>query len=337
MVAINGSLEAALQKVPRVRMSCLPTPLMPLHNLERALGCQGVYIKRDDLTGLGPGGNKLRSLEFILGEAALQGADTIIASGPLQSNMCTLAAAACASANLRCVLVHNGEEPEQPTGNILLNQLLGAQSHYLGNVTAEARTDYVRQLFQSLSKQCRPYVVENGATTGVGALGYTNASLEMAVQFEQQGLRDVTLFAPGGNGGVATGLIYGNALLGFPFRVVIISVEDDRDTLRAHILHTIDEVQEVLGLPFPCQRLEDACVLDDSYRGAGWGENTPESSRIILDFARQEGIMLENVYNSKVMVGMQDYIRKGKVTGPVCYLHTGGFGSLFAQYESKID
>lgn len=161
--------------------------------------------------------------------------------------------------------------------------------------------------------------------------------MELATQFEQRGLHDVTLFAPGGNGGVATGLIYGNALLGFPFRVVFISVEDDRNTLRAHIFRTICQTQEVLGLPFPCQQLEDACILDDSYRGDGWGKNTMESSRTILSFARQEGILLENVYNSKVMVGMQDYIRRGKVTGPVCYLHNGGFGSLFAQYESKID
>lgn len=329
--SIKQDLETALQQVARTQFACLPTPLMRLHNLERQLGYDGLYIKRDDLTGLGPGGNKLRSLEFIVGEAAAKGRDTLIASGPLQSNLCTLAAAACASAGLRCVLVHNGAEPEHPTGNVLLNQLLGAQSHYIGNVSAQERTDYVHQLAQSLSAHCNPYVIENGATTGTGALGYTNAALELARQFEQQGLRDVTLFAPGGNGGVATGLIYGNALLGFPFRVVIISVEDDRDTLRDHILHTISELQEVLGLPFQHQ-LEDACILDDSYRGAGWGANTPESSRIIPDFARTEGILLENVYNSKVMVGMQDYIQKRKISGPVCYLHTGGFGSLFAQY-----
>lgn len=131
-------------------MSCLPTPLMPLHSLERELGYHGVYIKRDGLTGLGPGGNELRSLEFIVGEAVSQGKDTLIASGPLQSNLCTLAAAACANAGLRCILVHNGVESEHPVGNVLLNQLLGARSYYLGNVTEKSRADYVRQLTQSL-------------------------------------------------------------------------------------------------------------------------------------------------------------------------------------------
>lgn len=329
--SIKSELETALQKVARTQLACLPTPLMRLHNLERQLDYKGLYIKRDDLTGLGPGGNKLRSLEFIVGAAVASGKDTLIASGPLQSNLCTLTAAACANAGLRCILVHNGAEPPHPTGNVLLNQLLGAQSYYIGNVSAQERTDFVHQLVQSLAGRCNPYVIENGATTGAGALGYTSAVPELAQQFEQQGLRDVTLFAPGGNGGVATGLIYGNALLGFPFRVVIISVEDDRDTLREHILHTMSELQEILRLPFR-HHLEDACTLDDSYRGEGWGVNTPDSSQMILDFAQTEGILLENVYNSKVMVGMQDYIRKRRISGPACFLHTGGFGSLFAQY-----
>ena len=96
--SIKQDLETALQQVARTQFACLPTPLMRLHNLERQLGYDGLYIKRDDLTGLGPGGNKLRSLEFIVGEAAAKGRDTLIASGPLQSNLCTLAAAACAGA-----------------------------------------------------------------------------------------------------------------------------------------------------------------------------------------------------------------------------------------------
>ena len=326
------SLEAALSQVERVSLAALPTPLEPLSNWEKELGHASIWIKRDDLTGLGPGGNKLRSLEFLAGHAIAQGKDTLIASGPLQSNLCTLTAAACAKLGLRCVLVHNGAKPDRAEGNVLLNQLLGAESHYLGEVDSTERERYVEALFQKLSGTCRPYVIRNGATTGRGALGYTNAAPELAAQFQARGLQNVTLFAPGGNGGVATGLIYGNALLGFPFQVVIISVEDDRETLSRHIQETMTELENILGIPFP-GRLEDACVLDDSYRGAGWGANTPESSRAVEEFARREGILVEHVYNSKVLVGMQDYIRRGRVPGAACYLHTGGFGSLFAQYR----
>lgn len=94
-------LENALKAVPQVSLAALPTPFMRMENLEKKLNHAGIFIKRDDLTGLGPGGNKLRSLEFLLGEAMAQSADTVIAAGPPQSNLCTLTAAACARLALR--------------------------------------------------------------------------------------------------------------------------------------------------------------------------------------------------------------------------------------------
>ena len=154
---------------------------------------------------------------------------------------------------------------------------------------------------------------------------------ELVRQTREMGLENLTLFAPGGNGGVASGLIYGNALCGFPFHIVIISVENDRETLTADIRRTIKEAEGILNLPFP-GALEESCVIDDSYRGGGWGENTDQSSQIITQFAQAEGILIENIYNSKVLVGMRDYVCSGKTDGPACFLHTGGFGSLFAQY-----
>lgn len=325
------TLMQALNSVPQIFLASLPTPLERLGRLEERLGYPGIYIKRDDLTGLGPGGNKLRSLEFLLGEAAEQRADVVIAAGPLQSNLCTLTAAACARTGLRCILVHNGEEPAQKNGNVLLNTLLGAESHYLGAVSAQERTAYVEELTRRLAAEHRPYVVKNGATSGRGMLGYTKAVVELCRQTREQGIDGLTIFAPGGNGGVASGLIYGNALCGDPFHIVAVSVEDDSAALAAHIQRTIAEAEEILGLPFPGE-LERACTITDAYRGGGWGQNTPESSRIVTEFARTEGILVENVYNSKVLVGMLDYIRTRRVSGPVCFLHTGGFGSLFAQY-----
>lgn len=327
-----NSLATKLGRVNRALLATLPTPLEPLHNLERQLKYPGIFIKRDDLTGLGPGGNKLRSLEFIAGEAIARGNDTLIASGPVQSNLCTLTAAACARLGLNCILVHNGGETGQLTGNLLLNRLLGAKSYFIGDVTAKERSEFVRELAETIAPERSPYIIRNGATTGTGALGYTNAIPELVQQFREKSLPTGTIFAPGGNGGVASGLIYGNALLGFPFNIVIISVEDDKQTLSINIGNIISELEEILGLPFG-HSLNQSCIIDDSYRGDGWGINTEMSSRAVLDFPKTEGILIENVYNSKVLVGMQDYIRLGKVEGPVCYLHTGGLGSLFAQFS----
>lgn len=325
------ALLSKLEGVERVHLATLPTPLEPLNNLSKQMNYSGIFIKRDDLTGIGPGGNKIRSLEFIAGEAIAAGKDTLIASGPVQSNLCTLTAASCAKLGLKCILVHNGKEPEHLTGNLLLNHLLGAESHFIGEASSESRTTYVETLSENISDRCKPYIIRNGATTGRGALGYTSAIIEMKQQFLERSIPGGTIFTPGGNGGVASGLIYGNALCGFPFHIVVISVEDDRETLTANIYRTISELEDILGLPFEAE-LDQACTIDDSYRGEGWGFNTPQSSQAVLDFPKLEGILIENVYNSKVLAGMLDYIRSGKVCGAVCYLHTGGLGSLFAQF-----
>lgn len=324
-------LERVLHATPQVPLASLPTPLERLARLEQRWEHPGIYIKRDDLTGLGPGGNKLRSLEFLLGEALAQGADVVVAAGPVQSNLCTLTAAACAKRGLRCILVHNGEEPPRREGNVLLNHLLGAESQYLGNVSSQERTAYTVTRMEELSRTHRPYLIKNGATSGRGSLGYVKAIPELCRQAEALGLSGLTIFAPGGNGGVASGLIYGNALCGFPFHIVVVSVEHDRDTLRASIRSTIAEAEAILGLPLPCE-LDAACTITDRYRGGGWGENTPQSSAIIPEFAQTEGILIEQVYNSKTLVGMYDAVRSHRVCGPVCYLHTGGFGSLFSQF-----
>lgn len=324
-------IESFLETTERVSLLPGPTPLHDLRQAQRNKDIR-LMIKRDDMTGIGPGGNKVRSLEYILGEAKSKGATKILAAGPAQSNLCILTAASCAKIGLDCELVINSNEPERKEGNLFLEQLLGTKTHYLGQCDGETRNLRMEEIAAAYrEKGEQVFVVRNGATTGRGALGYTAAVVEMTRQCEAMDIQHMTVFAPGGNGGVAAGLIYGNALMGSPFRIVIVSVEDDRDTLKGHIQATIQEAEAITGIPM-CTSLEYSAEITDAYRGAGWGENTPESQEAVLSFARSEGIFIENVYNSKVLVGMRDWIDKGKVSGPVCYLHTGGLGSLFAQY-----
>lgn len=334
-------LEQWLAQAPRVPLGTWPTPIHRLARIERQLGCEGVYIKRDDMTGLGLGGNKVRSLEFILADALAQRADTIFAAGPQQSNLCMLVASACAKLGLRCVLVCNGDPPPTETGNLLLNRLLGAEVHFIGHtgepecIVRDVRAARVNELeLECSASGGHPYAVKNGATTGHGALGYANAVLELCAQCGAENIALRHIFAPGGNGGVAAGLVYGNALLGFPFEVHIISVEDDAATLTANIANTIAQTVEITGLAFEYE-VPRACRVIDAYRGGGWGCNTQESEAMVLQFARMEGVFVENIYTSKVLVGMLDLLRSGAVSGPSCFIHTGGTGSLFSQYEHK--
>lgn len=326
-------LNDCLQKIGKIEIGIFPTPLHRLYNLEETLKFGKIFIKRDDMTGLGPGGNKVRSLEFIMKQVLDGHHDLVIVSGPMQSNLCTLAANACARLRVECVIVHNGEKPEKFCGNELLNHLSQVRTYYAGAISRPRRDEYVSNLCEAYRAQGRnPYVIENGATTGFGALGYVNAAVELMRQNEEQklGIRD--LFVPGGNGGVAAGLIFGNAQLGCPFRINVVSVDDDRILLSEGIESALSQVEKITGLPFDRGAEEGFIILDD-YRGGGWGSNTPESSGMVLQFPAEEGLYLENVYNSKVMAGMVDRIRKGKTEGNVCFLHTGGFGSLFAQFE----
>ncbi|MEG2192891.1 MAG: pyridoxal-phosphate dependent enzyme [Oscillospiraceae bacterium] len=326
-------IKTVMKKLPRERLACLPTPLGRLYATEKSLDSPvKLYIKRDDLTGVGSGGNKVRSLEYILGEAKAAGCDTVVASGGDQSNLCSLAAACCAKAGLKCQLVHNSEKHLHKIGNQLLNQLLETDTIYMGKTDSSQREKYVHIVMQALKDRGdKPYLIRNGATTGAGALGYVNAVFELESQCKEQKLQIKHIFAPGGNGGIATGLIYGNALLGFPYKVHIISVEDDKPTLIEHIENTIKEVCEITKLPFDF-KVEEAADIVEEYRGEGWSFNTPESEKEVLSFAKAEGIYIENVYTSKLMVGFKDMVKKGVVDGDSVVFHTGGLGSLFAQY-----
>jgi len=326
-------LRTVMGGLPKENLAPLPTPVQRLQNTEKLINAQHkMYIKHDDLTGIGSGGNKVRCMEYIIGRAKASGCDTILASGNGQSNLCSLAAACAARAGMKCRIVHNSEKTPVSVGNALLNDLLDVERIYMGAVDSSEREQYGHIVMQVLKDRGeKPYLIRNGATTGHGALGYVNAVIELVDQCEKENLNIKHIFAPGGNGGIATGLIYGNALMGFPFTVHIISVEDTTPVLIQHIENTIKEVEEITGLPFE-HNVAEAADIVDAYMGGGWSVNTPESRQEVLDFVRTEGIYIENVYTSKLMYGYKDMMKKGMADGDAVVIHTGGFGSLFSQY-----
>lgn len=322
-----------LSSVPRISLGIHPTPLHPMEHMERVLRRPGIWIKRDDLTGLGPGGNKTRNLEFLLAQCLDQHCDLVVVSGPPQSNLCALTAAACARLGLECEVVVNGECPDQLTGNLLLNQLLGARVHYMGRVSQAERNRQAEELVMRLrARGRRPYIIENGGTTGLGALGYVSAIPELVRQCRELNLGPLTIYAPVGNGGVAAGLALGNWLYGMPFRIVAVSVEHDRERAERAIQETMAASAAILDCPAP-PNLEQLCRLTDEFRGDGWGVPTQESEAAVLMLARLEGILSDHVYTSKVLACMVEELRRGAENGSVCFLHTGGVGSLYAQVE----
>lgn len=325
-----AEIEQGLSKLPRRVLCSFETPLERLYRLEEQLQAGPLYIKRDDLNGVGPGGNKVRPLEYLLGEAMEQHCDTIIASGQENSNLCAIAAAACCRLGLRCILVHNNPEPAERRGNMLLNRLSHVEEHYIGPVPEAERDEYVARLAAELKAQgASPRVVENGATTPRGAVGYIHLPLELCRRPEP--ITD--LFVPGGNGGLAAGVVFGTALLGAPFHVHVITVENPKEKLEGILNGLFQALQELTGL-HPEVPPRQAMTVHGDYRGEGWGIPTPQSDGMVEQLARTEGVFLERIYTSKTVWGMCDLLKSGAVKSKgACVVHSGGFASLFYQYS----
>lgn len=291
-----------------------------------------LWIKRDDLTGLAFGGNKTRNLEFLLGDAIYKKCDTIIVPGPIQSNLCCMTAAAANKLGLRCIQVFNDDKPTKITGNSTLNQLLGVDSHYIGKKDLQAQTIYMQELAKSIEiAGNKPYIIYNGSSTPLGALGYVNAALEIYEQIlkNKHMIRNIIIGA--GYGGTAAGLIFGTGILGIPFHIHVISVEFEKERLYQILQSFMKELEELIGIPLTCN-LDDIMTIYDDYMGDGWGCSTEESDNMVYAFPQIEGIFVEKIYTSKPLVGMTDLLSKKAIPRDegTCYWHTGGLPALFA-------
>lgn len=338
-------LERLVNKWPRVRLTCLPTPLYRLENLSGELGLREVMVKRDDLTGLAFGGNKSRKLEFILADALGQEADTIITWGSLQSNWCLQTAAAARKCGLRPVLVlfKTYELSSLDQGNILIEKLLGAEIR-ITETGARGKSPDQEQAFRILDEVARderrsghnPYLVSvGGSMTGgnmarpLGALAYLLDMVEIARQTAGSGAPDYVVVATG-SGATQAGLVVGARALGLKTRIIGICVSDRKEDFLPQVRKIAQELVETLGLKI---NLDDRdIILFDDYLGQGYGRVSPEVSGVIRTILQNEGLALDPVYTSKAMIGLVDLARKGylKTSDRIVFIHTGGTPALFA-------
>jgi D-cysteine desulfhydrase family pyridoxal phosphate-dependent enzyme len=319
--------------VPRLNFAYLPTPIEGMPRLSEALGGPPLLVKRDDLTGLAFGGNKTRKLEFLVGEAREQGAKTLITGGAIQSNHCRQTAAAAARFGFNCVLLLTGDKPQQASGNLLLDQLFGAQI-----VCVADRKDRDRILQETFDRAAeegkKPYLIPYGGSNPTGALGYTFAMKEL---IDQNAGADWIVFASS-SGGTQAGLLTGQRMFGFAGKVLGISVDESEEWLKNEVSKLASATSDKVG-----QRIEFApadVLVNADYCNAGYGVVTEREREAIELFARYEGLLLDPVYTGRAAAGMIDLIRKGffKKAETVLFLHTGGQLALFAdQYADKFE
>jgi D-cysteine desulfhydrase family pyridoxal phosphate-dependent enzyme len=319
-------------KIPRLDFAHLPTPVEALPRLSQTLSGPRLLIKRDDQTGLAFGGNKTRKLEFLIAEARDQGAKTLISGGALQSNHCRQTAAAAARFGFKCILVLTGEKTKQPSANLLLDKLFGAEIVHV--VNRKDRDTILQETFDRAHKEgLKPYLVPYGGSNATGALGYAFAMKEL---IEQNLVADWIVFATS-SGGTHAGLLLGQRMFGYKGKLLGISVDESEEWLKEHVSELASLTSQKLGKRIECTPAE--VLVNANYCSAGYGVLTEQEREAIRLFATFEGLLLDPVYTGRAAAGMIDLIRKGffKKDETVLFLHTGGQPVLFAdQYANKI-
>lgn len=327
-----------LARFARIRLAHLPTPLEPLPRLSEALGVD-LWIKRDDCTGLAGGGNKTRKLEFLLGAAFEQDADTLVTQGAVQSNHVRQTAAAAAAHGLACEIILEERTGSKATdyvgnGNVLLDRLFGASLR-----TVPGGTDMVAELEKTAdavrARGGKPYVIPGGGSNPIGALGYVDCAREIVVQADEMDLEIHRIVTATGSAGTHAGLVAGLAVMGADIPVLGIGVRAPKDKQETNVFKLAEETAALLGQPGRVTR--ERVVADCDYVGEGYGLIDQGVIDALTLAARTDGIVLDPVYSGKAMKGLIALARAGQFRGEtVVFLHTGGAQGLFG-YQSEIE
>lgn len=327
------TLRVALENKPRVSLDLVITPLEDAPRLSERLGVR-VVIKRDDLTGLALGGNKVRKLEFLIGDALDRGADAIVTTGGSQSNHARLTAAACRRVDLPCYLVlDRGVHPEDQ-GNLLLDRLLGAEVRLIESSDPADAVAEMQGLAGDLERQgYSPYVIPRGGSVPAGATGYTAMVVELLDQLYERDLAPTHLYLGTGSCGTHSGTLAGIAASEAPITIQGVSVSRPAPDQEAKVLQLSTDTLAHLGLPAIIAT--DLVHVDDRFRGPGYGIPTPETMEAIEIAARDEALILDPVYTGKAMAGLVGHAREGHFASDdvVVFLHTGGAPALFAYHQ----
>ena len=326
-----------IQSLPRFPLAQLPTPIEELKSLSRELGGPELLIKRDDQTGLALGGNKTRKLEFLVGQALEQGADTLVTAGAAQSNHCRQTAAAAARAGLRCELLLNGTKPELPNGNLLLDELLGARIHW---IQTSERVTKLRELSDQFRAEGRKaYVIPVGGSNGVGATGYVLAMIELVEQLDGIDRRVDHIVFASSSGGTQAGIVVGAKVTGFAGKLHGVSIDKDgRDGVpyEQELADIANDVAKYIG--FDAKFTADDFNVVYEYLGGGYGVVSDLEREAIRLLGSREGIVLDPVYTGRAMGALIDFIRKKTFRSDetVLFWHTGGAPALFAYARELI-
>lgn len=331
-----NALQSALSTFPRISLIEGPTPIQKLSRLSSLAALNGcnVYVKRDDLTGLGGGGNKLRKLEFLLGRALAEGADTLLTWGGLQSNNARLTAAVAARFGLQCVLILSPsavrqDDDFQLNGNVLLDELFGASILHLPKGTTPAV--YAEEVVDQLQRQGRKtFLMPLGGSSPLGCLGYAACAAEVLTQAAALDLELDQIVIPNGSSGTHSGLLAGLTMADSAIEVLGYSVIGSAAQTRAVTEEKTSQALQLLGSD--AALAASAVAVDDSQLGAAYGAPTAAMLAATRTLATREGLLIDPVYGGKAFAGLLHAVARGayRPGANILFIMTGGTPGIFA-------
>ena len=323
--------------IPRIEITPSATPLEFAPRLSTELNCK-LFFKRDDCTGLAGGGNKVRKLEYLLADAQLKGADTLITVGGLQSNHARQTAAAAAKFGYSCDLVLEDvigtpKSDYYHNGNVLLDNLFGANIHRLDG--GDDCDIYTQALIEKLSNEGRtPYLIPVGGSNVIGSYGYVRCAGEILQQLNSQDIQIDQIVLATGSAGTQAGLIAGLIAANIDLPVLGICVSRTTGNQQTLVEFLLRKILQEIGLDPDLAKGKVIC--NGNYVGDGYGIVTADMVTAVKRCAQLEGLLLDPVYTGKAMAGFIDLCAQGIIAegSKQLFLHTGGSQALFAYREA---
>jgi D-cysteine desulfhydrase family pyridoxal phosphate-dependent enzyme len=340
-MTIRMKLVGKLDDLPRTHLMSGETPIEEMPNLTKNIGTARLLVKRDDLTGLAFGGNKVRQLEYYFGEAEANGADTILITGAVQSNFVRLAAASARKRGMECHIQLEDRVPKndpiyKSSGNVLIDKILGATLYeYPDGEDEEGADARLIELAEGLrTKGQTPYIIHLApGHAPLGALGYVDAAREVLAQCNQQGIELDEVVLASGSGHTHGGMLFGLRALGCPVRVTGVCVRRDAENQRSRIVTRCREIAELLEMDPVVDEAD--IILTDDFLGPGYGRMNEDVINAIRMAAESEGLITDPVYTGKAMSGFIDRAKAAEEGQTLLFIHTGGTPAIFG-YEREL-
>lgn len=335
-------LPSPLQAVPRTPLFSGETPLEPMHHLSAELNGAELWVKRDDLTQLAFGGNKVRQLEYYIAQAQKHSADTVLITGAVQSNFVRLAAAAANKLGMSChIQLEHRVESSDPlyhhSGNVLVDKLLGATlSRYPEGEDELGADKALHRMAKTLAASGKtPYVIPLApGHPPFGALGYVRAAIEIQQQMQVQNMQFDQIVVASGSGATHAGLLFGLRLIGLQIPVLGVCVRRGSAKQITRISTRCQEIADLLKIDNPVVD-EDICI-DDTFLSPGYGQSNAASHQAIRLAGQLESLILDPTYTAKSMAGAIHLARQSPRSQKILMIHTGGTPAIFA-YQNDIE